>query len=93
MNKLTETTQKILEAATRLRSRSINEFTGFQIAMEIKESAEARCLIGYGTLYRALYELERQRSLYSRWEDPDVVKKEGRLRRRYYRLKEKETNE
>ena len=93
MSKLTETTQKILEAATRLRSRSINVFTGFQIAMEIKESAEARCLIGYGTLYRALYELERQGSLYSRWEDPDVAKKEGQLRRRYYRLKEKETNE
>jgi len=86
MSKLTETTQKILEAATRLRSRSINEFTGFQIAMEIKESAEARYLTGYGTLYRALYELERQGSLHSRWEDPDVAKKEGRLRRRCYQL-------
>ncbi len=88
MSKLTETTQKILEAATRLSSRSIIEFTGFQIAMEIEEPAEARYLIGYGTLYRALYELERQESLCSRWEDPDVAKKEGRLRRRYYQLKE-----
>ena len=88
MSKLTETTQKILEAATRLHSRGINEFTGFQIAMEIKESAEARYLIGYGTLYRALYELERRGSLHSRWEDPNVAEKEGRLRRRYYQLKE-----
>ncbi len=91
MSKLTETTQKILEATTRLRSRSINEFTGFQIAMEIKESAEARYLTGYGTLYRALYELERRGLLHSRWEDPNIAKKEGRLRRRYYQLTEVNT--
>ena len=83
-----EVAQKILEAATRLSSCSINEFTGFQIAMKIRESAETRYLIGYGTLYRALYELERQKSLCSRWEDPDIAKKEGRPRRKYYQLKE-----
>ena len=88
MNKLTETTQKILEAATRLHSQGINEFTGFQIAVEIEESEGARFMIGYGTLYRALDKLEKQESLRSRWEDSSVAKKEGRLRRRYYQLME-----
>ncbi len=46
----------------------------------------ARKLVGYGTLYKALDRLERQGFLESKWEDPDLAARESRPRRRLYRI-------
>lgn len=42
--------------------------------------------LGSGQVYRALSKLEEARLVRSRWEDPDVGVREGRPRRKYYRL-------
>ncbi len=46
----------------------------------------ARKLVGYGTLYKALDRLERQGFLESKWEDPNLAARESRPRRRLYRI-------
>lgn len=42
--------------------------------------------LGSGQVYRALSKLEEARLVRARWEDPDVAVREGRPRRKYYRL-------
>ena len=76
----------ILEAATLLRARNIDEFHGFGIASEIRDNRDAKSLIGHGTLYRALGRLEQLGFLKSRWEDPTIAEENGRPRRKLYQL-------
>ena len=74
----------ILEAGIRLRMDGVAHFYGFLIAREIKERQEARLLTAHGTLYKALYRLQRSGLLESEWEDPLVAAQANRPRRRLY---------
>jgi DNA-binding PadR family transcriptional regulator len=56
------------------------------LAKEVRDGRQARRLTAYGTLYKALDRLERAGHLASRWEDPLVAARDGRPRRRFYRL-------
>ena len=76
----------ILEAGIDLRTRGAAEFHGFLIAKEIKERADAHLLTAHGTLYKALGRMEKAGLLESRWEDPLVAARDGRPRRRLYRV-------
>jgi DNA-binding PadR family transcriptional regulator len=76
----------ILAAALELKSRGTEEAYGFLLAKELREGRQARRLTAYGTLYKALDRLERAGYLASRWEDPHVAARDGRPRRRFYRL-------
>ena len=46
--------------------RELGEASGFQIAKTVGENRNTRFLLGYGTLYRCLYELEKQEKIKSR---------------------------
>jgi PadR family transcriptional regulator, regulatory protein PadR len=63
-----------------------DEFHGFGIARELGSHDDSARLIGHGTLYKALDRLREQGFLTSRWEDPEVAEREGRPRRRLYRI-------
>lgn len=76
----------ILEAAMDLRNRGTPEAHGFLLAKEMRHRHHARRLTAYGTLYKALDRLERAGYLQSRWEDPHAAARDGRPRRRFYRL-------
>lgn len=76
----------ILEAALALRGSGDGEFHGFAIATEIREQDNARSLTAHGTLYKALGRMETAGLLESRWEDPELAVREGRPRRRLYRV-------
>ena len=76
----------ILNAALMLRTRGIVEIHGFLLAKTIRDRDDARRLVAYGTLYKALERLERLGFLDSRWEDPLVGAAERRPRRRLYRV-------
>jgi PadR family transcriptional regulator PadR len=76
----------ILEVALELRQRGIAEAHGFLLAKELRDGARARRLTAYGTLYKALDRLERAGYLASRWEDPLIAARDGRPRRRFYRV-------
>ena len=76
----------ILEVAIDLRRRGVSEAHGFLLAKELREERQARRLTAYGTLYKALDRLERAGYLQSRWEDPNIGAREGRPRRRFYRI-------
>jgi PadR family transcriptional regulator, regulatory protein PadR len=76
----------VLEAALGLRQRGIEEAHGFLLAKEMRDGARARRLTAYGTLYKALDRLERAGYLSSRWEDPLIAARDGRPRRRFYRV-------
>lgn len=76
----------VLEAAMELRSQGASEAHGFLLAKTMRDRREARRLIAYGTLYKALDRLERAGHLKSRWEDPRIGASEGRPRRRLYRV-------
>jgi PadR family transcriptional regulator PadR len=76
----------ILEVALELRQRGIAEAHGFLLAKELRDGARARRLTAYGTLYKALDRLERAGYLASRWEDPQIAARDGRPRRRFYRV-------
>src|SRR5512132_2771598 len=76
----------ILEVALELRQRGITEAHGFLLAKELRDGTAARRLTAYGTLYKALDRLERAGFLGSRWEDPRLAARDGRPRRRFYRV-------
>jgi DNA-binding PadR family transcriptional regulator len=76
----------ILEVALELRQRGITEAHGFLLAKELRDGARARRLTAYGTLYKALDRLERAGYVSSRWEDPLIAARDGRPRRRFYRV-------
>ena len=76
----------ILDVGVDLLARGISEFHGFFIASEIREKEGARLLIAHGTLYRALHRMEKAGLVVSHSEDPDLADKEGRPRRRLYKV-------
>lgn len=78
--------RSILEAGSRFKVRGQDEFHGFLVAKELRDSEAARRLTAHGTLYKALGRMERAGLLESRWEDPSVAAEEGRPRRRLYRV-------
>ena len=76
----------ILENGVLLRQRGVEEFHGFAIAKELRDTERARSLTAHGTLYKALERMERSGLLESHWENPLVAAEEGRPRRRLYRV-------
>lgn len=78
--------RSILEAGVQAQRDGATEFHGFAVARAIQERDAARRLTAHGTLYRALARMEDAGLLESRWEDPDVAEREGRPRRRLYRV-------
>ena len=76
----------ILESGIELAVRGAPYFHGFLIAKEIKEREDARLLTAHGTLYKALDRMQKAGLLESEWEDPAVAAREGRPRRRLYRV-------
>lgn len=76
----------VLEAAIELRNRGTMAFHGYALAKAIKTTSDSRMLTAHGTLYRALHRLERTALIEGFWEDPGEAVREGRPRRRLYRL-------
>lgn len=76
----------VLEAAVGLQRRGITAFHGYSLAKAIKTASDSRMLTAHGTLYRALHRLERAGLIEGFWEDPAEAEREGRPRRRLYRL-------
>ena len=75
-----------MEVALDLRRRGVFEYHGFLIAKEIQEREGARLLTAHGTLYKALYRMEKAGLLSSYWEDPLTAADESRPRRRLYQI-------
>ena len=73
----------ILEAAA---ARDGEPFHGFELAKALADASGAKGLTAHGTLYKALGRLDEQGLLEAEWEDPEVGLREGRPRRRLYRL-------
>lgn len=76
----------VLEAAVALQKRGTKAFHGYSLAKVIKTETDSRLLTAHGTLYRVLHRLERAGLIEAFWEDPGDAEKEGRPRRRLYRL-------
>lgn len=73
----------ILEAAA---DRGAESFHGFELAKALADADGAKGLTAHGTLYKALGRLAEQGLLEAEWEDPEIAVREGRPRRRLYRL-------
>lgn len=76
----------VLEAGVTLKRRGTMAFHGYSLAKAIKTATDSRMLTAHGTLYRALHRLERAGFIEGFWEDPREAEREGRPRRRLYRL-------
>ena len=76
----------ILEAGLELVGKQVDEFYGFLIAKQVKEREDARKLISYGTLYKALSRMENAGVLSSRWEDSAIALDSHRPRSRLYQV-------
>jgi PadR family transcriptional regulator PadR len=61
-------------------------FHGFELAKALADAEGSRRLTAHGTLYKALGRLARQGMLEAEWEDPAIAVREGRPRRRLYRI-------
>ena len=61
-------------------------FHGFELARALADADGARGLTAHGTLYKALGRLAEQGLLDAEWEDPEIGLREGRPRRRLYRI-------
>lgn len=61
-------------------------FHGFELARAIAHGDGVRGLTAHGTLYKALGRLAEQGLLEAEWEDPVIGEREGRPRRRLYRI-------
>lgn len=81
LGELLDSERRILEVTARCP-----EIHGFALAAELASGDEKKRLIGHGTLYKALDRLREQGYLESRWEDPADAEREGRPRRRLYRI-------
>lgn len=77
---------QLLMAALAFAEAGQPEFHGYAIARDIAEAAEAKRLVGHGTLYRALDRLDDFGMLASRLEDADAAAAASRPRRRMYWL-------
>jgi DNA-binding PadR family transcriptional regulator len=73
----------ILELAA---GRAGDRFHGFELAKALADADGSRALTAHGTLYKALGRLAEQGLLEDEWEDPDLALREGRPRRRLYRI-------
>lgn len=73
----------ILDAAA---SRGGDPFHGFELAKALADGEGARGLTAHGTLYKALGRLAEQGLLEAEWEEPEPAVREGRPRRRLYRI-------
>jgi PadR family transcriptional regulator, regulatory protein PadR len=62
------------------------EVHGFAVARELADGEGSHRLTSHGTLYKALARLEDGGLLESRWEDHRIAEREGRPRRRMYRI-------
>ncbi len=79
----------ILRATRRLADRGITRFHGHLLAKELSTGKyDARKLVGYGTLYKALKRLQTNGFLESEWEDPAVAAEHARPRRRLYTIRQ-----
>jgi PadR family transcriptional regulator, regulatory protein PadR len=78
--------RSILAAGVQAQREGEAEFHGFAIAGAIQQREAARRLTAHGTLYRALGRMEEAGLLESHWEDPEISVREGRPRRRLYRV-------
>jgi PadR family transcriptional regulator PadR len=78
--------ESILAAGLSAQRAGEPEFHGFALASAIQEREAARRLTAHGTLYRALGRMEEAGLLASRWEDAAIGEREGRPRRRLYRI-------
>ena len=67
----------ICSCAADTLSGGTNEFHGYEIAKRLGDDNERRLLTAYGTLYRALGQLEKMGLLKSRWEDPQIPARES----------------
>lgn len=72
----------ILELATARHE----PFHGFELAKALAGAERSRTLTAHGTLYKALGRLAEQGLLEAEWEDPAIAEREGRPRRRLYRI-------
>ncbi len=61
-------------------------FHGFELARALADGDGARGLTAHGTLYKALGRLAEHGLLEAAWEDPAIGEREGRPRRRLYRI-------
>ncbi|MES1169617.1 MAG: PadR family transcriptional regulator [Leifsonia sp.] len=62
------------------------EVHGFALAKELADRQGSRRLTSHGTLYKALARLEDAGAVTSRWEDSAIAERDGRPRRRLYRV-------
>jgi DNA-binding PadR family transcriptional regulator len=74
---------RILEV---LAGRGRGELHGFAIAKELADRNGSRRLTAHGTLYKALGRLEDAGAVTSAWEDSAAAERDGRPRRRRYRI-------
>ena len=73
---------EILEAA----STRQDPFHGFELAKTLAGAEGSRALTAHGTLYKALGRLAEAGLLEAEWEDAETALRDGRPRRRLYRL-------
>ena len=73
----------ILELAA---ARGEGSFHGFELAKALADADGSRSLTAHGTLYKALGRLADQGLLEDEWEDPEIALRDGRPRRRLYRI-------
>ena len=59
---------------------------GFELAKALADAEGARALTAHGTLYKALARLAEQGLLEAHWEPAEIALREGRPRRRLYRI-------
>ena len=76
----------MLDAALALSRKGTPDFHGFSLAKTMRTDGDRRALTAHGTLYRTLHRLQAAGLIESFWEDPAQAEKEGRPRRRLYRL-------
>lgn len=76
---------RVLECGLELQTPE-QGFHGFLLATKLQDLADSAALIGHGTLYKALSRMAQSGLLEREWEDPLVAAREGRPRRRLYRV-------
>ena len=67
-------------------SEKVAGFHGFELAKALADDDRSRALTSHGTLYKALGRLAERGLLEAEWEDPQISVREGRPRRRLYRI-------
>ena len=76
----------ILTVAVSRATSDQPDLYGFELAKLIAENERAGKLVAHGTLYKALNRLAESGMLSVDWEDPELALRDGRPRRRLYRI-------